>query len=135
MFVLDEYIRYFKILIKARDQAVEAIREAVKTRKIIRGWEVDDITRGVISNEGLDTFYLHRTGHTLSSSFFAYGVNLDNLETRDDRPIIPGLCLSIGPGIFFSDYGLKTEINVYTDKKGIHLSTSSVQKEIYQIVI
>ena len=114
---------------------MEFIDQSLKRKKNIRGWEVDDFTRKYVEKEGLIGNFLHRSGHSLGISCYAHAVNLDNLETKDDRQIIPGLCLSISPGVYFADYGMKTEINIHTDSKGVRLSTKSIQNEIYHIKI
>ena len=131
----DEYIRNFKILKSVRDKAVSFIRESLKSGKQICGWEVDDIATDIIKSKGLGGNYLHRTGRSLGKTFYGHGVNLDNLETRDDRQIIPGLCLSVAPGVYFSDYGLRTEINIYIEKKAVKQSTESVPNDIHHIKI
>jgi len=125
----------FQILIKARSSAFRMIDQAMKESKILQGWQVDDAARQVLRDEGLESYYLHRTGHSLGSQFYGHGVNLDNLETRDERQIIPDLCFTISPGIYFSDYGLRCEINFYVNKAGAHLSTPVIQEDIHQIVI
>jgi Xaa-Pro aminopeptidase len=43
---------------------------------------------------------------------------MDNLETRDERMIIPETSFSIEPGIYFlGDFGIRSEINVYISKE------------------
>jgi Xaa-Pro aminopeptidase len=45
------------------------------------------------------------------------GANIDNLETKDERTIIPETSFSIEPGIYFiGDFGVRTEIDVYISK-------------------
>jgi Xaa-Pro dipeptidase len=129
----DEYVEKFAILKKARDEALVFIDTSMKNGKKICGWEVDQLARDIFENEGLGGNYLHRTGHSLGTSFYGHGVNLDNLETRDERHIISDLCFTISPGLYFSEYGMRTEINVHVDKKGTHLSTPSLQDKIYHI--
>ncbi len=133
--VPPEYQNNFKIVKNCRDKMMEFIDQSLKRKKKIRGWEVDDFTRKYVEKEGLIGNFLHRSGHSLGISCYAHAVNLDNLETKDDRQIIPGLCLSISPGVYFADYGMKTEINIHTDSKGVRLSTKSIQNEIYHIKI
>ena len=130
-----DYQINFQILRDCRDKTVEFITQALKQNKNIRGWETDAFALKFIEEKGLIGNFLHRSGHSLGTSFFAHGVNIDNLETRDDRRIIPGLCLSISPGIYFADYGMKTEINVYTENKGVRVSTKTIQNQIYHIKI
>ena len=129
----NEYVEKFAILRKARDKAFNAINKSMKKGEKICGWEVDHLVRNILENEGLGGNYLHRTGHSLGTSFYGHGVNLDNLETRDERHIISDLCFTIAPGVYFSDFGMRTEINVHVNKKGAHISTPSPQNKIYHI--
>jgi Xaa-Pro aminopeptidase len=42
---------------------------------------------------------------------------MDNLETRDERTIIPQTSFSIEPGIYLRDkFGIRSEIDVYISK-------------------
>ena len=132
--VPETYTKNFQLLIKARSKALRVIDQAMKENKILPGWRVDDAARQVLRGEGLESYYLHRTGHSLGSQFYGHGVNLDNFETRDERQIIPDLCFTMSPGIYFSDYGMRCEINFYVDKQGAHLSTPLVQDDIHQII-
>ncbi len=132
--VPEKYENNFRILKRTRDGAFEFIRKAMKKAKPVHGWEVDEYARKIIGKEELDSNYLHRTGHSLGNAFYGNGVNLDNLETRDERMIIPGLCFTIVPGLYFSDYGMRSEINLYIDTKGAHLSTPQTQEKIVQIL-
>ena len=129
-----KYVTNFMILKNARTTAFQLIDKAMKAGKILYGWQVDEAARKVFHEKGLDSYYLHRSGHSLGSQFYGHGVNLDNLETRDERQIIADLCFTIVPGIYFSDYGMRSEINLYVDKNGAHLSTPVVQEAIHQIV-
>jgi len=130
----ERYENNFQILKKIRDGAYEFIRSSRTKTKPVHGWEVDAFARRLMEEEHLGSNYLHRTGHSLGHVFYGNGVNLDNLETRDERIIIPGLCLTISPGIYFSDYGMRSEINLYIDSKGIRRSSPQKQEEIIHIV-
>lgn len=129
------YENNFHILKNIRDSAFDFIRTSLKKAKPIHGWEVDAYARKIIGEVNLEPHYLHRTGHSLGSAFYGNGANLDNLETRDNRKIIPGLCFTIVPGIYFSDYGMRSEINLYIDSKGVHLSSPQKQDEIVHILL
>ncbi|HRE58071.1 MAG TPA: aminopeptidase P family protein, partial [Candidatus Kapabacteria bacterium] len=44
------------------------------------------------------------------------GTNMDNYETKDTRPIIPGTSFSIEPGIYIrGEIGMRTEVDVIID--------------------
>jgi Xaa-Pro aminopeptidase len=95
---------------------------------------VDDLTRSVLRAAGYDSYFLHRSGHSMGTEIHASGVNMDNLETRDSRTIIPRTCFVIEPAVYFSEYGMRTEINVYIDQKGAHVFSRSVQDQIIPIL-
>ena len=43
---------------------------------------------------------------------------IDNLETKDIRPITAGCCFSIGPGIYIEgDFGIRSEIDVFINRQ------------------
>ena len=66
----------------------------------LRGQEVDDAVRRVVEEAGYGESFNHRTGHNIGQDDHGNGAHLDNLETRDDRLIIPRTCFSIEPGIY-----------------------------------
>jgi len=96
-----------------RDAAVAFIQEAVAEGRTIRGAEVDDVSRGFIEARGFGDYFLHRTGHSIGAEVHGNGVNIDNLETRDERTLIPGVCFSIEPGVYLPEFGIRSEIDVY----------------------
>ena len=56
---------------------------------------------------------LHRTGHSLGETVHGNGVHLDDYETHDDRRVLPGAGFTIEPGLYFDDFGVRTEINMF----------------------
>src|SRR5438876_3369972 len=98
--VPDEYSRIFNIIREARDSAVDFVRKNVRAGKAIRGAEVDDVSRGVITRAGFGEQFTHRTGHSIGEETHGNGVNIDDFETRDSRRIISGVCFSIEHGIY-----------------------------------
>ncbi|MCD6391764.1 MAG: hypothetical protein J7L92_07255 [Dehalococcoidia bacterium] len=66
------------------------------------------------------------------SSLHALGVNLDNLETHDTRRILVGNSFSVEPGIYLTDFGIRSEINVYVSEKG-PIITTPVQNEVVKL--
>jgi Xaa-Pro dipeptidase len=115
----DLYAHLFGVVVSARQAAQRFIADRLAGREPIRGWEVDDVCRGAIASQGYGDYFLHRTGHSIHSQVHGNGVNMDNLETRDDREIIPGSCFSIEPGIYLDDIGVRSEIDVLLDYDGL----------------
>lgn len=119
----------FDIVINARDIAVLEINKRFEERMPIYGWEVDEIARDYINELGYGDYFTHRLGHSIGSEVHASGVNLDSLETVDKREIIPGIGLTVEPGIYLPEFGVRSEIDIYITEKGVKVTTP-VQKSI-----
>jgi len=53
---------------------------------------VDRAAREVIRKAGFAKYFVHRTGHNIGQEVHGTGANMDGLETRDIRRIIPRTC-------------------------------------------
>jgi Xaa-Pro aminopeptidase len=63
------------------------------------------------------------------------GPNLDNLETKDDRLIQPGVGFSVEPGIYITDdIGIRSEINVHWGPRGPEVTPEQIQQEIFLLI-
>jgi Xaa-Pro dipeptidase len=72
------------------------------------------VARGIIAKAGYADQFLHRTGHSIGEEGHGNGANIDNLETRDSRRLIPRTAFSIEPGIYLEGkFGIRSEIDVY----------------------
>lgn len=125
----DQYAQNFELLCMARDAAVKFIRENWGKRNIY-GYEVDDVCRNVISHVDLGNYFTHRTGHSITELSHGSGPNIDNLETEDRRKLIPGHLFSIEPGLYFDDFGMRTEIDVLITEDGPEITTLPVQQKV-----
>jgi len=131
--VPDTYAKIFRIVRQARDNAVEIVKEALAEGKAIHGWEVDRAARDTIRKAGYAKYFVHRTGHSIGENIHGNGANMDSLETRDDRKIIPHTCFSIEPGIYLPDFGIRSEVNVYVGDKEARV-TGAIQEEILPLL-
>ena len=108
------YADRFSIVVNARQEALEFVKARFAHQAPVFGYEVDDVCRKVVADAGYGDAFVHRTGHSIGEDVHGYGVHMDNLETRDDRMILPGACFSIEPGIYIpNEMGVRTEINVF----------------------
>jgi Xaa-Pro dipeptidase len=131
--VPDSYVNIFKIVRQARDKAVQFVKDSVARGREIHGWEVDRVARESIRKAGYAKNFVHRTGHSIGREVHGNGANMDSLETRDDRTIIPGTCFSIEPGIYLPEFGIRSEVNVYVGKREARV-TGAVQTEILALL-
>jgi Xaa-Pro aminopeptidase len=128
--VPDEFEKIFQIVKGGRNAALEFIRSSIKTGKIIHGYDVDDAARNYITQHGYGEYFVHRTGHSIGEEVHGNGANMDNLETRDERTIIPQTSFSIEPGIYLRDkFGIRSEIDVYITKDNEVLVTGLPMQE------
>ena len=134
--VPEKYTKIFDIVAEARDAAFNLISDRFKQGEKIRGYEGDDAARDVITKAGYGKYFIHRTGHSISSDLHGSGAHLDNYETRDERLILPSTSFSIEPGIYLTgDFGVRSEIDVFITKDGKVISTGEErQKEIVPIL-
>jgi len=131
--VPEKYAKVFRVLREARDRAVELIRSSVKAKKPLQGWQVDKAARSVVEKAGYGKYFFHRTGHNIGTSVHGNGVNMDGLETQDERHLIPHTCNSVEPGIYLPEFGMRTEVDVYVDEKDARV-TGAVQTEILPLL-
>jgi Xaa-Pro dipeptidase len=131
--VPEKYAKIFGIAREARDKAVDLILSSVAAGKPLQGWQVDKAARGVVEKAGYGKYFFHRTGHSIGESIHGNGANMDGLETRDVRHLIPKTCTSIEPGIYLPEFGLRTEVNVYVGEREARV-TGAVQREILPLL-
>jgi Xaa-Pro aminopeptidase len=137
--------RLFDVLATARDAAVDFCNERLATGQPVYGYEVDDVCREVIADAGYGEAFIHRTGHSLGVTGHYNGVNIDNLETRDRRSLIPHVMFTVEPGIYLPDFdfdgsptpkgiGLRTEINCLVLPDRVEVTTLPRQTEIVTLM-
>lgn len=128
-----KFAKLFQVVRQARDAAIKVVKESVASGRAIHGWEVDRAAREVIRKAGYAKNFTHRTGHSIGQDIHGNGANMDGLETRDDRRLVPHTCFSIEPGVYFPDCGVRTEINMYIGD-GEAIVTGPMQEEIIPIL-
>ena len=119
-------------MIGARDAAVAALEDAFADGRAPAGWEVDRVARQYIDRAGYGEFFNHRLGHSLGYEAHGNAVNLDGWETHDTRRVIPGIAVTIEPGIYLPEFGVRSEIDVYISESGPRI-TSPVQRSVVLI--
>lgn len=103
----------FATLARSRDAGIALLKQRFAAGEVVRGYEVDDAVRNVLTEAGYGPAFVHRTGHNISVALHGNGAHLDNLETHDTRPLLPNTCTSVEPGIYRAQegLGLRTEVD------------------------
>ncbi|MBI3649690.1 MAG: aminopeptidase P family protein [Acidobacteria bacterium] len=131
----EEVNKVFTTVRDARDAAIDFVKQAFAEGRTIHGWEVDDACRAVIVEAGYGDYFIHRTGHNIHTEVHGNGANIDNLETKDDRVLIPRTCFSIEPGIYLEGkFGVRSEIDMYVSETEGRVTGGEPQRELVAIL-
>ncbi|HJQ11543.1 MAG TPA: Xaa-Pro peptidase family protein [Gemmatimonadaceae bacterium] len=116
----------------ARDAAISLLKKRISTHQPVSGGEVDDTARAVIVKRGFGEFFVHRTGHSIDPrDLHGSGPHIDNLETREERTLIPGIGFSIEPGVYLAgDVGMRSEVNALVGSDTLLVTPSDYQREL-----
>ncbi len=126
----EKYTVIFDIVKEARDTALKLVTDSFNSGKKLLAYEVDDAARGVIVKARYGEYFIHRTGHSITTELHGSGPHLDNFETRDERQIFPNTSFSIEPGIYLTgDFGVRLEIDVFIHPDGRVIYTGGEKQE------
>jgi len=122
-----------QIVFDARDAAFGIVKKRFEEEKEIRGYEVDNAAREVIIKAGYGEYFIHRTGHSITTEGHGCGAHMDNFETRDERLIVSSTSFSIEPGIYLpGQFGIRSEIDVFITEAGEVIQTGGERQ--YEVV-
>ena len=116
----------------ARDAAIALVHSRVNAGQPVRGGEIDDAARAVITGRGFGDYFTHRTGHSIDPrDLHGSGPHIDNLETREERLLIPGVAFSVEPGVYVAgEIGMRTEVNMYLETGRAVVTPDEPQREL-----
>jgi Xaa-Pro aminopeptidase len=116
----------------ARDAAIQLVERASADGRTLRGAQVDDAARQVIVDRGFGARFTHRTGHSIDPrSLHGAGPHLDNLETREERVLVPGIGFSIEPGVYLpGELGMRSEVNAFLQPGRAIITPTHYQREL-----
>jgi Xaa-Pro dipeptidase len=132
--VPEKFEKIFRIVAAARDASIACVKEAFAAGRPIAGGTVDDASRKVIVDAGYGEYFVHRTGHNIGEETHGNGTHIDNLETREDRLLLPSTCFSIEPGIYLPEFGVRSEVNVFIDSNRTVHVTGGLQQAVTPVV-
>jgi Xaa-Pro aminopeptidase len=129
----ERMARAFSAARDARDAGIALVQQRTRADQDVRGYEVDRAASTVLRAAGYGDQILHRTGHSLGEAVHGDGVNMDDYETHDERRLLPGTGFTIEPGVYFEDFGVRTEINMIVQAHDA-VVTGALQSEIVSLV-
>jgi Xaa-Pro aminopeptidase len=133
--VPEKYTKIFNIVAAARDAAIKRVQGAFAKGEVLQGWQVDQACRDVIEKAGYGEYFVHRTGHSIGQETHGNGANMDSLETKEERRVLPRTCFSVEPGIYLPEFGVRSEVNVFVDGQSkVHVTGGEPQTEVLAIL-
>ena len=131
----EEHRKVFDVVRGGRDAAIEFVTNRVRAGEPVFGWEVDNASRGYITDQGYGEWFIHRTGHNIHEMVHGNGANIDNLETKDSRQLVPFTCFSIEPGVYLpGKFGIRSEVDVYLTEDDAIVSGQPIQTELIPVL-
>ncbi len=118
----------WKVLADARDIAIEYIKKEIRKGKLPRGLDIDRISHDVIGKSGFGENIKHTIGHSLGFDH-PHG-KLPGINWREYSPILKNVGYTVEPGMYFSDFGMRTEIDFYISEKNEIVVTTPIQSKI-----
>ncbi len=130
-----KYEEIFRVVARARDAAIDRVRSAFQKKQPLQGWQVDRAARDVIEQAGHGAAFCHRTGHSIGQETHGNGANMDDLETHEERRVLPRTCFSVEPGIYLPEFGVRSEVNVFVDgAEQVHVTGGAPQTAVVPIL-
>ncbi|MEP6832704.1 MAG: M24 family metallopeptidase [Gemmatimonas sp.] len=131
----DRLVTIWEAVRDARDAALTLLHDRINNGMPIRGGEADDAARHVIVSRGFGDSFWHRTGHSIDSrDLHGSGPQIDNMESRDDRTLLPGVGFSIEPGIYIpGEMGVRTEVNAWVDVDSLLVTPKDIQRDLFVV--
>jgi Xaa-Pro dipeptidase len=130
-----KYEEVFQVVACARDAAIDRVRRAFAAGESLQGWQVDRAARDAIDGAGYGEYFCHRTGHSIGQETHGNGANMDDLETHEERRVMPRTCFSVEPGIYLPEFGIRSEVNVFVDcRNQVHVTGGPLQTGVVPIL-
>ena len=150
----EEQKAIYSIVLDTQKKAIESVKPG-QTFENIQNDAITNITKGLrklgllsgslqslIKNEAYKDFYMHGIGHWLGMDVHDVGSYMS--DAGKSKKFVPGMVLTIEPGIYISKknkkvqkswrgIGVRIEDDVLVTKKGCEVLTGKLSKEINEI--
>ncbi len=126
--VPEKIQKTWRVLIQARDGAIDYIKKEIKKGRFPRGLDIDRVAHDIIGKAGFGNGIKHTIGHSLG--FDSPHGKLPGINWREYSPILKNVGYTIEPGIYLKDFGIRSEIDFYIDDQNKVVITTLVQHKI-----
>ncbi|MBW2968732.1 aminopeptidase P family protein [Candidatus Woesearchaeota archaeon] len=124
--------RVFNIVITARDNALDFIKNSLKNRKLPLGRDINNIVMDFINKSGFKGKMPHSTGHGLGNN--SPHSRRAGLRKSNKNKLLINFAYTIEPGIYLKNkFGVRSEIDFYVNKEKKLILTAGLQKKIVKI--
>ncbi len=121
----ERFMHAYNTVVASRDAGVDLLQSRLESGQGVKGYEVDLAVRKVLIDGGYEANLKHRTGHSLGiTAVHGEVAHFDGFETLDERSVLPNLGFTIEPGVYFPEFGVRSEINVYSHPDRIEVTTA-----------
>jgi len=121
----ERFMHAYHTVLASRDAGVALLQTRFSQGQPVKGYEVDLAVRKVLIGGGYEPNLKHRTGHSLGiTAVHGEAAHFDGFETLDERLVLPELGFTIEPGVYFPEFGVRSEINVYSHPDRIEVTTA-----------
>ncbi|MFJ9812809.1 M24 family metallopeptidase [Streptomyces sp. NPDC101158] len=117
----DEERSVHQLVREAQQAGFEAVRSGAACQ------DVDRAARKVITDAGYGEFFIHRTGHGIGVTTHEPPYMIEG----EERPIVPGMCFSIEPGVYLPGrFGVRIEDIVTLTEDGTGRRFNNTSREM-----
>lgn len=118
----------WKLLTYSRTSTLVYLEKCLKKGKLPKGMELDRVAHDAIGKAGYGCAIRHTLGHSLGFDH-PHG-KLPGINWKEYSPILKNVGYTLEPGMYFKNFGMRTEINFYISKNNKIVVTTPVQNHI-----